>query len=184
MWLRGGVGLVSDAIREIVCLQEGESKRYVVMPSAALGRVVDGLGNMEVVLEESHKRQDKTQGNSVLFQAGRQRLNGAQAEQLVRHLPDPMAVSQSRQRQDLVVEAVIEEVKAPSGIAVIPDLVSQLNTEVETNLSRSEQLSLAAAIIASPEPTAISRLPLADRACEQTLRQIKPGASRPRWPQS
>ena len=67
---------------------------------------------------------------------------------------------------------------------MIPDLVSQLNTEVQTNLSLLEQLSLAAAIIASPEPTAISRLPLADRACEQTLRQIKPGASRPLWPQS
>ena len=184
LWRRGGVGLVSDAIRDIVGLQEGDPRRYVVMPRAALRRLVDGLGNVEVVLGESYKRQDKTQGYSVLLQAGRQRLNGAQAEQLVRHLPDPKAVSQRRQRQDLLVEAVIEEVKAPSGIAVIPDLVSQLNTEVETNLSRSEQLSLAAAIIASPEPTAISRLPLADRAGEQTLRQIKPSASRPLWPQS
>ena len=154
------------------------------MPRAVLRRMVNGLGDVGVVLGESYKRQDKTQGYSVLIQAGRQRLNGSQAEQLVRHLPDPKAVSQRRQRQDLFVEAVIEEVKAPSGIAVISDLVSQLNTEVETNLSRSEQLSLAAAIIASPEPTAISRLPLADRAGEQTLRQIKPGASRPLWPQS
>ena len=66
---------------------------------------------------------------------------------------------------------------------MIPGLVNQLNFELETNLSRSEQLSLAAAIIASPEPARISRLPLAERAGEQTLRQIEAGASRPLWPQ-
>ena len=65
---------------------------------------------------------------------------------------------------------------------MILGLLNQLNTEVETNLSRSEQLSLAAAIIASPEPARISRLPLADRAGEQTLRQIEAGASLPLWP--
>ena len=79
---------------------------------------------------------------------------------------------------------MIEQVKAPSGIGVIPALVDQLQLEVDTNLSRSEQLSLAAAIIASPEPAAISRLPLADRAGEQTLRQIKPDVSQPLWPKS
>ena len=153
------------------------------MPRSALRQLVDGLGNVEVVLGQSYQRKDKTQGYSVNLQAGRQLLNGAQAEQLVRHLPDPKAASQRRQRQDIVVAAVIEQVKAPSGIAVIPALVDQLDAEVETNLSRKEQLSLAAAIIASPDPVTISRLPLAERAGEQTLRQIKPDASRPLWPQ-
>jgi len=182
LWRRGGVGLVSDAISDIVGLEEGDPQRYVVMPRAALRRLVDGLGDVEVVLDKSYQRQDKTQGYTVNLQAGRQNLNGVQAEQLARHLPDPKAVSERRQRQEILVEAVIEQVKAPSGIGAIPDLVNQLDAELETNLSRSEQLSLAAAIIASPEPVAISRLPLADRVGEQTLRQIKPGATRPLWP--
>ena len=80
-------------------------------------------------------------------------------------------------------QGLIEQVKAPSGIEVIPGLVNQLDTEVETNLSRAEQLSLAAAIIASPEPARISRLPLAERAGEQSLRQIDAGAGLPLWPQ-
>ena len=182
LWRRGGVGLVSDAISDIVGLEEGDPQRYVVMPRAALRRLVDGLGDVEVVLGKSYKRQDKTQDYTVNLQAGRQNLNGVQAEQLARHLPDPKAVSERRQRQEILVEAVIEQVKAPSGIGAIPDLVNQLDAELETNLSRSEQLSLAAAIIASPDPVAISRLPLADRVGEQTLRQIKPGATRPLWP--
>jgi len=182
LWRRGGVGLVRDAISDIVGLEEGDPQRYVVMPRAALRRLVDGLGDVEVVLDKSYKRQDKTQDYTVNLQAGRQNLNGVQAEQLARHLPDPKAVSERRQRQEILVEAVIEQVKAPSGIGAIPDLVNQLDAELETNLSRSEQLSLAAAIIASPDPVAISRLPLADRVGEQTLRQIKPGATRPLWP--
>ena len=182
LWRRGGVGLVSDAISDIVGLEEGDPQRYVVMPRAALRRLVDGLGDVEVVLDKSYKRQDKTQDYTVNLQAGRQNLNGVQAEQLARHLPDPKAVSERRQRQEILVEAVIEQVKAPSGIGAIPDLVNQLDAELETNLSRSEQLSLAAAIIASPDSVAISRLPLADRVGEQTLRQIKPGATRPLWP--
>ena len=183
LWQRGGVGLVSDAIRDIVGLEDGDPKRYVVMPRAALRRLVNGLGDVEVVLGQSYQRKDKSQGYSVNLQAGRQRLNGVQAEQLVRYLPDPKAGFQRRERQNMVVEALIEQVKAPSGIGMIPDLVDQLDADVETNLSRSEQLSLAAAIIASPEPAVLSRLPLAERAGEQTLRQIKPGASLPLWPQ-
>tara|TARA_B100000405_G_scaffold187813_1_gene131583 strand:- start:266 stop:1198 length:933 start_codon:yes stop_codon:yes gene_type:complete len=183
LWRRGGVSLVRDAIRDIVGLKEGDPQRYVVMPRAALRQLVNGLGYVEVVLGQSYQRKDKTQGYSVNLQAGRQILNGAQAEQLVRHLPDPKAVSKRRQRQDIVVAAMIEQVKAPSSIGVIPALVNQLDAEVETNLSRSEQLSLAAAIIASPEPVTMSSLPLAERAGEQTLRQIKPDASRPLWPQ-
>ena len=46
------------------------------MPRAALRRLVGGLGEVEVVLSDSYKRQDKTQDYTVMLQAGRQRLNG------------------------------------------------------------------------------------------------------------
>ena len=184
LWRWGGVSLVSDAIRDIVGLEEDAPNRYVVMPRGGLRRLVDGLGEVEVVLGQSYRRKDNAQNYSVNLQAGRQSLNGVEAEQLARYLQDPKDVAQRRQRQNILVAAVLEQVQAPSGIGVIPALVDQLNAEVETNLSRSEQLSLAAAIIASREPAKITRLPLADRAGEQTLRQIKSDASRPLWPQS
>ena len=60
LWRRGGVSLFSDAICDIVGLQQGDPKRNVVMPRAALRRLVDGLGEVEVVLRESFKRHDKT----------------------------------------------------------------------------------------------------------------------------
>ena len=66
---------------------------------------------------------------------------------------------------------------------MIPSLVKLLDSEVETNLSQSEQLSLAAAAIASPTPAQITQLPLAKRAGDQVLRQIRPGLAAPVWPQ-
>ncbi len=46
LWRRGGVSLLSDAIRDIVGLQQDDPKRYEGMPRAALRRLVDGLGEM------------------------------------------------------------------------------------------------------------------------------------------
>ena len=65
LWRRGGVSLLSDAIRDIVGLQQGDPKRYVVIPRAALRRLVSSLGEVDVVSSDSYKRQDKTQNYSV-----------------------------------------------------------------------------------------------------------------------
>ena len=183
LWLKGGVSLVNDAIREVVGLPEGVPQRYVVMPRQALRSLVDKLGEVDVILGQSYKSEDSSQGYSVNLQAGRQRLNGAQAEQLARFRKDTLDDANRRTRQQLLIEALIEQIKAPGGIAVIPSLVKLLDSEVETNLSQSEQLSLAAAAIASPTPAQITQLPLAKRAGDQVLRQIRPGLAAPVWPQ-
>ena len=183
LWLKGGVSLVNDAIREVVGLPEGVPQRYVVMPRQALRSLVDKLGEVDVILGQSYKSEDSSQGYSVNLQAGRQRLDGAQAEQLARFRKDTLDDANRRTRQQLLIEALIEQIKAPGGIAVIPSLVKLLDSEVETNLSQSEQLSLAAAAIASPTPAQITQLPLAKRAGDQVLRQIRPGLAAPVWPQ-
>ena len=183
LWLKGGVSLVNDAIREVVGLPQGVPQRYVVMPRQALRSLVDKLGEVDVILGQSYKSEDSSQGYSVNLQAGRQRLNGAQAEQLARFRKDILDDANRRTRQQLLIEALIEQIKAPGGIAVIPSLVKLLDSEVETNLSQSEQLSLAAAAIASPTPAQITQLPLAKRAGDQVLRQIRPGLAAPVWPQ-
>ena len=183
LWLTGGVSLVNDAIREVVGLPEDVPQRYVVMPRQALRSLVDKLGEVDVILGQSYKSKDSSQGYSVNLQAGRQRLNGVQAEQLVRFRKDTRDDANRRVRQELLIEALIEQIKAPGGIAVIPSLVKLLDSEVETNLSQSEQLSLAAAAIASPTPVQITQFPLAKRAGDQLLRQVKSGLAAPIWPQ-
>ena len=182
LWQSGGLALVNDAIQDILGLTEQAPQRYVVMPRLALRTVVDGLGDVDVILDQTYQLKDKSQGYTINLQAGRQRLNGAKAEQFARYRPNPQNNADRRIRQQRLMLALVEQVKNSSVIPTLPLLVNRLASELETNLSRREQLSLAAALIASPAPVRITQLPLAKRVGNQTLRQIKPGQSLPLWP--
>ena len=182
LWRTGGVALMADAIRDIVGLPEHALQRYVVMPRQSLRTVVNNLGEVDVILNQTYQRSDKSQGYSVDLQAGRQSLNGAQAEQLVRYLKGSGDDVNRRRRQQILIRAVVEQVQAPSGIISMRGLLDEVSGQLETNLSTGEMLSLAAAVIASPPPLEFSQLPLAPKLEKQPLRQLKPGQALPLWP--
>ena len=184
VWQQGGVALTVDALQEIIGLPEGVPQRYVVMPRNGLRTVVEALGEVEVTLNQTYQRTDKAQGYTVNLQAGRQSLNGAQAEQLVRYRKDSQDHPNRRIRQQILLRAMISQVQSASGIGIIRGLLEDIAGQMDTNLSEAEMLGLAAALIASPSPATITQLPLATRAGKQTLRQLKPGLSQPLWPSS
>ena len=182
LWQTGGVALLSDAIGELVGLPADQPHRYVVLPRRVLRSLVDGLGDLDVILNASFQRRDQTQNYTVNLQAGRQSLNGSQAEQLARYLKDPLDDPNRRLRQQLLIRALLEQFRGPGVIETIPGLVDAATGDVETNLSKAEMLSLAAAVLSSPASVKIKQLPLAKRAGKQVLRQIKAGESLPLWP--
>ena len=167
---------------EVLDLPEGLPDRYVVLPRTTLRDVVDGLGEVDVILNQSFKRTDKSMGYGVDLQAGRQSLNGAQAEQLVRYKKDSTDDSNRRQRQKVLMQAVLDQLQTPGGIVLIPGLLETVREQVDTNLSRGEMLSLAAAVLASPTPPNFTQLPLEPRAGKQILRQLKNDLKLPLWP--
>ena len=182
VWQSGGIALTIDALREIIGLPEGVPQRYVVMPRNGLRAVVEALGEVEVTLNKSYQHTDKAQGYSVNLQAGRQSLDGAQAEQLVRYSKDNQDHPDRRIRQQILLRAMVYQLQEYNGIGIVRGLLEDIASRVDTNLSEAEMLGLAAALIASPSPANITQLPLAPRAGEQILRQIKPGLSLPLWP--
>ena len=184
VWQQGGVALTVDALQEIIGLPEGVPQRYVVMPRNGLRAVVEALGEVEVTLNQTYQRTDKAQGYPVNLQAGRQSLNGAQAEQLVRYRKDSQDHPNRRIRQQILLRAMISQVQSASGIGIIRGLLEDIAGQMDTNLSEAEMLGLAAAVIASPSPATITQLPLATRAGKQSLPQLKPGLSQPLWPSS
>ena len=183
LWQSGGVALLNDAIQDILGSTQQVPQRYVVMPRTALRTLVDGLGDVDLVLDQTYQHNDQSQGYSINLQAGRQRLNGEKAEQFARYRPTPLDNANRRNRQQDLILALVEQVKDSSVISTLPLLVSRLDDELDTNLSRLEQLSLAAALIASPLPVRITQVPLAKRVDNQMLRQIKPDQTLPLWPQ-
>ena len=85
LWQAGGVSLLRDAIVEIVGLEDSHPQRFAVMPRSALRQMVDGLGSVYVILSQSFDQEDFAQDYRVKLDAGRQSLNGSEAEQLVRY---------------------------------------------------------------------------------------------------
>ena len=183
LWQSGGVALLNDAIQDILGSTQQVPQRYVVMPRTALRTLVDGLGDVDLVLDQTYQHNDQSQGYSINLQAGRQRLNGEKAEQFARYRPTPLDNANRRNRQQDLILALVDQVKDSSVISTLPLLVSRLDDELDTNLSRLEQLSLAAALIASPLPVRITQVPLAKRVDDQILRQVKPDQTLPLWPQ-
>ena len=183
LWQSGGVALLNDAIQDILGSTQQVPQRYVVMPRSALRTLVDGLGDVDLVLDQTYQHNDQSQGYSINLQAGRQRLNGEKAEQFARYRPTPLDNANRRNRQQDLILALVDQVKDSSVISTLPLLVSRLDDELDTNLSRLEQLSLAAALIASPLPVRITQVPLAKRVDNQILRQVKPDQTLPLWPQ-
>ena len=183
LWQSGGVALLNDAIQYILGSTQQVPQRYVVMPRTALRTLVDGLGDVDLVLDQTYQHNDQSQGYSINLQAGRQRLNGEKAEQFARYRPTPLDNANRRNRQQDLILALVDQVKDSSVISTLPLLVSRLDDELDTNLSRLEQLSLAAALIASPLPVRITQVPLAKRVDDQILRQVKPDQTLPLWPQ-
>ena len=184
LWQRGGVALLNDAIQEILGQMQQAPQRYVVMPRTALRTVVDALGDVDLVLNETYQHNDKSQGYNIKLQAGRQRLNGERAEQFVRYRETPLDNANRRTRQQDLIVALVDQLKDSTVISTLPLLVGQLESELDTNLSRREQLSLAAALIASPLPVRITQVPLARRVDNQILRQVKSDLRWPLWPQN
>ncbi len=179
---QGGVALTADVISEIVGLPQGEPKRYVVIPRKALRTLIDGLGELEVNLNESIKRKDKAQNYLVNLQAGQQKLNGYQVEQLVRYRSAPKEEGARRQRQQWILNALAKQLQQPSTIKKLPKLLNELSQTMQTDLSQREWMSLTAAVLSSNQFPILSQLPLAPRAGEQTLRQLKANHPMPLWP--
>ena len=182
LWQAGGTGLLRDAIAEIVGLEDSHPQRFAVMPRSALRQVVDGLGSVDVVLSQSFDQLDLAQDYRVKLDAGRQSLNGSEAEQLVRYRQNSADNHNRRLRQQQLIRAVVDQIQASDGISGLAGVLIGVNPLLDTNLSRGELLSLAAAVVASPQPVKIMQLPLADLAGNQSLRQLKPGQSPPLWP--
>ncbi|WP_255145702.1 LCP family protein [Synechococcus sp. ATX 2A4] len=179
----GGPALTADGVGELVGLDPGQPERYVVMPRQVLRTLVDGLGGLEVNLDQAIRYQDKTQNYRIELQGGLQVLKGPQVEQLVRFKGSDDGLSGRRSRQQKVIGGLLEQLGRPGGTAKLAQQVRQLQPLVGTNLTETEILSLLNVAIQQAHTVRYDKLPLAPTTEPgQTLRQVAPGAEQPLWP--
>jgi len=183
----GGPALTADAVRELVGLGPEEPERYLVVSRAGLRQLVDGLGGVHANPPMEMRYGDKRQKLVINLDGGLQQLNGHQIEELAR-FQDPLRPEDSRQENaQEVARSLLKELAIPEQLGRLPSLVRSVQTQLGTNLSEAESLSLLAAALANPDAVQFSSFPLApvgpgQPAKASKLRQRAKDAPAPLWP--
>ncbi len=183
LYRQGGAALTADTVARLVGLDPGQPERYVVLPRSALRELVDGLGGLELSLDRPMRYRDKAQAYSIDLQGGLQLLKGPQVEQLVRFREKEQGEQGRRDRQQEVVNALVQQLARVDQWPQLPERWQRLSSQLDTNLSEAEALSLLAAAVQQPQKIRYDRLPLLPSVRpDQPLRQIPADIPSPLWP--
>ncbi|HEY9883862.1 MAG TPA: LCP family protein [Thermosynechococcaceae cyanobacterium] len=136
----GGPALSAKATSEL--LGGVGVDRYVSINVQGVQALVDALGGVTVFVPKDMKYKDESQHLYVNLKAGKQHLNGDQALQLLRFRYDEYGDIGRIQRQQLVMRALMEQALSPATLARLPQILSTIQTHIDTNLSVEELVAL------------------------------------------
>ncbi|AFZ00114.1 LCP family protein [Calothrix sp. PCC 6303] len=117
--------------------------RYVRINVLGVGKLVDALGGVTVYVPKDMKYQDDSQHLYINLKKGKQHLNGDKALQLLRYRHDENGDIGRIQRQQIVIQALMEQALKPSTLTRIPEVLNVIKENIDTNLSVEELLALA-----------------------------------------
>lgn len=135
----GGPALAADVVSRT--LNDVPIDRYLRIDTTAFKELVDLVGGVEVYVPKPMRYTDNTQKLYIDLPAGRQTLNGDQAEQFARFRYDELGDIGRVQRQQMLLRALREKLANPLILTKAPDLVKVLQKYVDTNLSFEELMA-------------------------------------------
>ncbi|WP_338441760.1 LCP family protein [Synechococcus elongatus IITB4] len=136
----GGPALAADVVSRT--LNDIPIDRYLRIDTTAFKELVDLVGGIEVYVPKPMRYTDNTQKLYIDLPAGRQTLNGDQAEQFARFRYDELGDIGRVQRQQMLLRALRQKLANPLILTKAPDLVKVLQKYVDTNLSFEEIMAL------------------------------------------
>jgi anionic cell wall polymer biosynthesis LytR-Cps2A-Psr (LCP) family protein len=187
LYRQGGVALSRDAVRELVGLSGSEPDRYLVVSRSGLRALVDAIGSVEASPGRTMRYEDRAQQLTIDLQSGLQRLSGRQMEHLARWR-DPQNPLESRlENQRETLRSLRQELQLGRSRLDWNGLLRTLQSDLATNLSRPEALSLLVAALGPDSRLSFTTLPLepisGDDAVQATgLRERARDLADPFWP--
>lgn len=161
LYRSGGAALTADAVRELAGLPSGKPDRYLVISRQGLRLLADRLGGVEANPSRTMRHSDNSQKLKIDLQSGLQRLNPTQLEHLARWRDPKQPVETRLTNLQEVARSLHSELELRQGQLSLPDLVSGLQEQVQTNLSRTEALSLLVTALLPDTRLQFTTLPLA-----------------------
>lgn len=137
----GGPRLAAEVVSHN--LGDIQIDRYIRFSTSAFRELVDVLEGVEVFVPERMYYVDRTQDLTIDLDPGLQVLNGEEAEQFARFRGDANGDIGRVQRQQVLIRALRDRFINPSVIPQIPQILTLLDTHIDTNMSSQELLALA-----------------------------------------
>ncbi|MEM9925247.1 MAG: LCP family protein [Cyanobacteria bacterium P01_D01_bin.50] len=119
-----------------------EINGYTRINVLGVGKLIDALGGVTVNVPKDLKYKDDSQHLYINLKAGEQHLNGEQALQLLRFRNDGRGDIGRIERQQMVMQALIEQALNPATLARSPIILSTVKENIDTNLSLDSLLTL------------------------------------------
>lgn len=116
--------------------------RYIRVNIEGVEKLVDSLGGVTVDVPKDMKYQDHSQHLYIDLKQGRQHLNGDQTLQLLRFRHDGHGDIGRIERQQVVLNALMEQTLTPATVARFPQILSVVQSNLDSNLSIEELLAL------------------------------------------
>ncbi len=136
----GGPALSAKATSEL--LGGVGIDRYVRVNVQGVEKLVDAMGGVKIYVPKDMKYQDDSQHLYINLKQGEQHLNGAQALQFLRFRYDALGDIGRVQRQQMLIRAFMEQALDVGTISKIPQVVSIIQSHIDTNLSLEELVAL------------------------------------------
>lgn len=136
----GGPALAATSVSEL--LDNVQVDRYVRINVQGVEKLVDALGGVDVYVPQDMEYRDESQHLYIDLQEGEQHLNGEEAMQFLRFRYDNKGDIGRVQRQQMLMRAMQEQTLSPATLARLPQILSVIQSHVDTNLSVEELLAL------------------------------------------
>lgn len=116
--------------------------RYLRVNVEGVEKLVDALGGVTVDVPKDMKYKDDSQHLYINLKKGKQHLNGDQALQLLRFRQDGLGDIGRIERQHVVMRALMEQALNPATVTRFPQILSVVQSNLDSNLSVEELLAL------------------------------------------
>lgn len=138
----GGPALAAESISQL--LGGVTIDRYIRVNIQAIEKFIDALGGVNVYVPKDMKYTDHSQHLYINLKQGEQHLDGEKAIQFLRFRYDKYGDIGRVQRQQTLIRSVVEQALQPKTLLRIPEIVSIIQSHIDTNLTVDELLALSA----------------------------------------
>ena len=116
---------------------------YTMINFKGVGKLVDAVGGVDVDVPMEFCESNAIHGGQICLKPGYQHLNGDEALAFSRHRKTlPLGDFQRGQNQQLVVEALVSQVKNLKSVDDFMNVLDTVSKSIKTNMSTDEMLSL------------------------------------------